>query len=301
VFSFLNVSFVFLRQNEYHLVQTYLPTFLIVMISWVSFWIPTDPAPARTLIGVTSSLTLATIASGIRSQLPPISYAKAIDVWIGACAVMCFAAFLEFAAASYLKRMKVRHRQPKTHCLAFWRTVQSGGASVVVFGVCSWRDMGPLIRLETTLTGGRYFSILSDHLHSFMSVVHSDGLGQSQQDNVTPHASRVATKWLQEHSYNFRHFHWPPKFPEMNIIEDIWDALLHAVEKRSPPSRTLMDLLTTLQDSWCEFPPRYLQTLVKSMPRRFASLLLTRGARLDIMQVYQFFWLFSVCLCDFDL
>ncbi|GBN43612.1 Glycine receptor subunit alpha-2 [Araneus ventricosus] len=90
------------------------------MISWVSFWIPTDPAPARTLIGVTSSLTLATIASGIRSQLPPISYAKAIDVWIGACAVMCFAAFLEFAAASYLKRMKVRHRQPKTHCLAFW-------------------------------------------------------------------------------------------------------------------------------------------------------------------------------------
>ncbi|GBM14906.1 hypothetical protein AVEN_213255-1 [Araneus ventricosus] len=60
--------------------------------------------------------------------------------------------------------------------------------------VCSWRDMGPLTRLETTLTGGRYLSILSDHLHSFMSIVHSDGLGQFQQDNATPHASRVATK-----------------------------------------------------------------------------------------------------------
>ncbi|GBN00502.1 hypothetical protein AVEN_37288-1 [Araneus ventricosus] len=32
-------------------------------------------------------------------------------------------------------------------------TVQSGGASVMVWDVCSWRDMGPLIRLETTLTG----------------------------------------------------------------------------------------------------------------------------------------------------
>ncbi|GBN40018.1 hypothetical protein AVEN_250885-1 [Araneus ventricosus] len=57
---------------------------------------------------------------------------------------------------------------------------------------------------------------------------------------------------------------------EMNIIEDIRDALLHAVEKRSPPPRTPMDLLTALQDSWCEFPPGYLQTPVESIPRRFA-------------------------------
>ncbi|GBM83625.1 hypothetical protein AVEN_83791-1 [Araneus ventricosus] len=58
-------------------------------------------------------------------------------------------------------------------------TIQSGGASVMVWDVCSWRDMGLLIRLETTLTSDRYLSILSDHLHSFMSIVHSDGLGPS--------------------------------------------------------------------------------------------------------------------------
>ncbi|GBM23321.1 hypothetical protein AVEN_97734-1 [Araneus ventricosus] len=119
----------------------------------------------------------------------------------------------------------------------------------MVWDVCSWRDMGPLIRLETTLTGDRYLRILSDHLHSLMSIVHSDGLGQFQQHNATAQASRVATKWLQEHSFDFRHFHWPPKSPEMNIIEDIRDALLHAVEKRSPPPRTPMDLLTALKDS----------------------------------------------------
>ncbi|GBM26931.1 hypothetical protein AVEN_196878-1 [Araneus ventricosus] len=91
--------------------------------------------------------------------------------------------------------------------------------------------MGPLIRLETTLTGDRYLSILPDNLYSFMPIVHSDGLGQFQQDNATPH-SRVATKWLQEHSSDFRPFYRPPKSPEMNIIEDIRDALLLAVEKR---------------------------------------------------------------------
>ncbi|GBM78951.1 hypothetical protein AVEN_167656-1, partial [Araneus ventricosus] len=173
-------------------------------------------------------------------------------------------------------------------------TVQSGGAPVMVWNVCSWRDMGPLVLPETTLTADRYFSILPDHLHSFMSIVHSDGLGQFQQDNATPHASRVATKWLQEHSSDFRHFHWPPKSTEMNIIEYIRDALLHAVEKISPPPRTPMDLLTALQDSWCEFPPGYLQTSVESVPRRSASLLRACGVRHDIKKMYQLFWLFSV-------
>ncbi|GBN11966.1 hypothetical protein AVEN_214631-1 [Araneus ventricosus] len=57
------------------------------------------------------------------------------------------------------------------------------------------------------------------------------------------------------------------------IIEDIRDALLHAVENRSPPPRTPMDLWTVLKDEWCELPPRYLQTLVESLPHRVAALL----------------------------
>ncbi|GBN25846.1 hypothetical protein AVEN_58859-1 [Araneus ventricosus] len=122
-----------------------------------------------------------------------------------------------------------------------------------------------------------------------MPIVHSDGLGQFHQDNATLHASRVATKWLQEHSSDFRHFHWPPKSPEMNIIEDIRDALLHAVEKRSPPPRTPMDFLSALQDSWCEFPPGYLQTPVESMPRRFASLACSWGPDTILRRCISFF------------
>ncbi|CAL1275379.1 unnamed protein product [Larinioides sclopetarius] len=32
-------------------------------------------------------------------------------------------------------------------------------------------------------------------------------------------------EWPQEHYSEFRHFRWPPKSPDMNIIEHIWDAL----------------------------------------------------------------------------
>ncbi|GBM03537.1 hypothetical protein AVEN_95426-1 [Araneus ventricosus] len=93
------------------------------------------------------------------------------------------------------------------------------------------------------------------------------------QDSATPYTSRVSTKWLQEHSSDFRHFHCPPKFSDMNIIEPIWVALQCAVQKRYPPPGTPMDLRTVLQDSWCEKPPGYLQTLVDTMPRRVASFL----------------------------
>ncbi|GBN46095.1 hypothetical protein AVEN_47237-1 [Araneus ventricosus] len=88
-------------------------------------------------------------------------------------------------------------------------TVQSGGASVMVWGLCSWGEMGPLIRLETALTGDRYVTNLYDHLHTFMSIVHSDGFGKFQQDNATPHTSRFATEWLQEYISDIRHFYRP--------------------------------------------------------------------------------------------
>ncbi|GFW57182.1 transposable element Tcb2 transposase [Trichonephila clavipes] len=65
------------------------------------------------------------------------------------------------------------------------RTVQAGEGSVMVWGMCSWRDIVRLIRLDTTSTCNRYVSILSNHLHPFLFIVPSDGLGEFQQDSVT--------------------------------------------------------------------------------------------------------------------
>lgn len=132
-FSFLNVSFLFVRQNGFHLVQTYLPTFLIVMISWVSFWLHVDATPARVTLGVTTLLTLTTVASGIRTQLPPVSYVKAIDVWIGACSVMVFGALLEFTLVNYLSRRKVRPHEPKATLKMFSVSINMICNSIIMY------------------------------------------------------------------------------------------------------------------------------------------------------------------------
>lgn len=71
----------------------------------------------------------------------------------------------------------------------YQNTVEAGETSVTVWGVYSWRDMGPLIYLETTLTGDGYVSILCNHLDSFMPIVHFDGIAHFKQNNATPHTS----------------------------------------------------------------------------------------------------------------
>lgn len=78
-FSGLLIKFSLRRQNGYHVLQTYVPTILIVSISWVSFWLDPNAVPGRVSLGVTTLLTLTTLASGTRASLPPVSYVKVIQ------------------------------------------------------------------------------------------------------------------------------------------------------------------------------------------------------------------------------
>ncbi|KAK2718883.1 glycine receptor subunit alpha-2-like isoform X2 [Artemia franciscana] len=103
-YSCLVAKFYLRRSVGYHLVQSYLPTILIVVISWVSFWMDVDAVPARTTLGITTLLTVSSKASSVQVGLPEVSYVKAIDVWMGACTAFVFTALLEFTYVNCLYR-----------------------------------------------------------------------------------------------------------------------------------------------------------------------------------------------------
>ncbi|XP_063706317.1 gamma-aminobutyric acid receptor subunit beta-like [Culicoides brevitarsis] len=101
VYQRLSLSFKLQRNIGYFVFQTYLPSILIVMLSWVSFWINHEATSARVALGITTVLTMTTISTGVRSSLPRISYVKAIDIYLVMCFVFVFAALLEYAAVNY--------------------------------------------------------------------------------------------------------------------------------------------------------------------------------------------------------
>ena len=63
-YSCLVAKFHLSRSIGFHMVQSYIPTILIVVISWVSFWMDTDSVPGRTTLGVTTLLTVSSKSAG---------------------------------------------------------------------------------------------------------------------------------------------------------------------------------------------------------------------------------------------
>ncbi|KAM4797347.1 glycine receptor subunit alpha-2 isoform 4-T4 [Rhinophrynus dorsalis] len=129
-FTCIEVKFHLERQMGYYLIQMYIPSLLIVILSWVSFWINMDAAPARVALGITTVLTMTTQSSGSRASLPKVSYVKAIDIWMAVCLLFVFAALLEYAAVNFVSRqhkefLRLRRRQKRQS-----KTVLVGNESV---------------------------------------------------------------------------------------------------------------------------------------------------------------------------
>ena len=127
------MSFHLERQYGFFMLQTYVPTILIVILSWVSFWINMDAIPARISLGVTTVLTMATQMSGskvcklfsgtkydprhfvfvvtLQAAIPRVSYPKAIDVWLSTCMFFVFSALVEYAVVNALSRQTTKEEK----------------------------------------------------------------------------------------------------------------------------------------------------------------------------------------------
>uniref|UniRef100_A0A3B3UB52 Gamma-aminobutyric acid receptor subunit pi n=1 Tax=Poecilia latipinna TaxID=48699 RepID=A0A3B3UB52_9TELE len=90
------------RSILYFILETYVPSSLLVVLSWVSFWISLSSVPARICIGVTTVLTMTTLMMGARTSLPNANcFIKAIDVYLGICFSFIFGALIEYAVAHF--------------------------------------------------------------------------------------------------------------------------------------------------------------------------------------------------------
>lgn len=103
-YTCLYARFELQRQLGSYLAGTYIPAFLTIMVSWLSFWVSVEAVPARITLGLLTLLGILTQSANVMSNLPRVSYIKALDIWIIACIMFIIGALVEFAIASVLAR-----------------------------------------------------------------------------------------------------------------------------------------------------------------------------------------------------
>ncbi|XP_078039944.1 pH-sensitive chloride channel 2 isoform X1 [Augochlora pura] len=105
-FSTISITFKLAREMGFFMMDYYIPSILIVVISWVSFWLHMDASPPRIVLGTNTILTFMTLASKLENSLPKVSYIKASEIWFLGCTIFLFAAMVEFAFVNTIYRRK---------------------------------------------------------------------------------------------------------------------------------------------------------------------------------------------------
>ncbi len=104
----MHAYFVLRRQQGYYILQIYTPCTLIVVMSWVSFWINKEASPARVGLGIMTVLTISTLTLGGRNELPKVSYSTALDMYLVTCFGFVFASLIEYAVVNFAHIIYVR-------------------------------------------------------------------------------------------------------------------------------------------------------------------------------------------------
>ncbi|KAA1189457.1 hypothetical protein F0M18_13935 [Pseudohalioglobus sediminis] len=101
-------GFVFSFEAEriftHYVVKYIIPLFLIVMMSWVVFWIDPTEAGSQLSVAVTATLTLIAYHIALAGKLPDIPYLTRMDLFLFCSTLLVFVALVEVVLTSRLAR-----------------------------------------------------------------------------------------------------------------------------------------------------------------------------------------------------
>ncbi|GFX20865.1 transposable element Tcb1 transposase [Trichonephila clavipes] len=116
-----------------------------------------------------------------------------------------------------------------------------------------------------TMTGQRYIDeVLLPHVRLFRGAVGDKFV--FMDDNATCHRTLAVQDCLD--SEGIQRLVWPARSPDLNPIENVWDALGRQVAGRNYPPTNKNTLIRVLTEKWDKLPQQLLDNVVQSMVRR---------------------------------
>ncbi|GFV75237.1 transposable element Tc1 transposase [Trichonephila clavipes] len=113
-----------------------------------------------------------------------------------------------------------------------------------------------------TMTGQRYIDeVLLPHVRLFRGAVGDKFV--FMDDNATCHRTLAVQDCLD--SEGIQRLVWPARSPDLNPIENVWDALERQVAGRNYPPINKNTLIRALTEEWDKLPQQLLDNLVQSM------------------------------------
>lgn len=116
------------RRWEYYFIRIYGPSFLLVVTTFIGFYLPVFAYPARVAIIVTPLLSLITQQTQINAEIN-VNYVVSLHVWMMTCTFFVFMALIELGfAVVYIHRVEERKSRGLTGCAV--NTCSSSSASI---------------------------------------------------------------------------------------------------------------------------------------------------------------------------
>ncbi|GFV32371.1 transposable element Tc1 transposase [Trichonephila clavipes] len=114
-----------------------------------------------------------------------------------------------------------------------------------------------------TMTGQRYIEVLLPHVRLFRGAVGDKFV--FMDDNATCHRTLAVQDCLD--SEGIQRLVLPARSPDLNPIENVWDALGRQVAGRNYPPTNKNTLIRALTEEWDKLPQQLLDNVVQSMVR----------------------------------
>ena len=100
----MEATFVLSRQFLYHIYRVYIPTILLMIFNFTSYWIPHTAMPARVTLIMTTFLTITFILQHVTAQTAKATTTTSLQIFLIVSVTLVVIAILEFMVVLYYSK-----------------------------------------------------------------------------------------------------------------------------------------------------------------------------------------------------